>query len=881
MNYTNYKSKSNRKNKRPTIDLANVVYDEEFVSLINSLSKAIKNYYNLTVNIIRDLYNNSLIIDNNSIYSKCLINEINYNTKEKIRQLEEKIDTISNTKKIFEKNILLVQYNLNKFFNDSKQIFQNLKNIRNKKINFAIESNKIMEKYGSNNSMINFQSTFEKNDLLLSSIEDDKHYRYNNSLNNEKSLTSISYKRNSPFQLKGNSTEVNKRHKLKSLYFNNNLTNSGPILRNNDSLRIRNKLLENIPKKKKSSFENKMNYRQKNRNIHIRDLNNILEFTPEISKTKSSYNNFYINQNSNINLNSNNINNINNNNLELSYKVIEFLSLLSNISKSNSKNNPNIHKMIQNFEKTKKNLFELSKKFIEENSINESKIYSKKSSNKSTNDKEKNNKMSRKEKQLVLMNNNIENLTKGIEYKELIDKIKYLSNNVNKLEKQNKQLSFINNNTKKELMNNNLLLSKKNSQLNLITKEKSHYISQINVLQKDNEALMELIQEKNNKDINQAENQNLNQVNIIKQKEKIINDLKKKINELENKILGKNNEENLLKNKIKELNDSLKYYNNAIQEKENIIQKLQIDNKNNNNNNGYIIKKQDIQSSSKFNDLIFEQMEELTFIPNNIKKETPLNLEQVESFNFLYKTNKKEDTNLNKEEFEKLENKISELNLIIESKENEVKKYKNENSILKSFSKHNKNNKEKEEEDDEDNNTKKLEDEIKKLKMENQEILEEKNNLEINIKNILSDNKNTELILNSKNSEIKNLENNIKELEDQIKEIQTKNAQKIYNEQSSTNAKFEEEDESRNAKRTNMLEASSTKTSEFIAQLKEELKEKDNEIEYLKLELLELKNKMEENEDNFFDNSLKYSDKNDKYMEKYNAAFEEKIKFLT
>ena len=65
MNYNNYKSKSNRRNKRTIIDLANVVYDEEFVSLINSLSSTIKNYYTLTLNIIRDLYNNSLVIDNN------------------------------------------------------------------------------------------------------------------------------------------------------------------------------------------------------------------------------------------------------------------------------------------------------------------------------------------------------------------------------------------------------------------------------------------------------------------------------------------------------------------------------------------------------------------------------------------------------------------------------------------------------------------------------------------------------------------------------------------------------------------------------------------------------------------------------------------------
>ena len=695
MNYNNYKSKSNRRNKRTIIDLANVVYDEEFVSLINSLSSTIKNYYTLTLNIIRDLYNNSLVIDNNSIYSKCLINEINYNTKEKIRQLEEKIDTISNTKKIFEKNILLVQSNLNKFFNDSKQIFQNLKNIRNSKINFAIESNKKLEKYGSNNSMINFKTSFEKNDLLIDPIENGRYYKYiNNSLNSDKPLSSISYKRNRLFQMKGNSTEINKRHKLKSIYFNNNLTNNGSLIRNNDSFRIRNKLFESIPKKKKS-FEKKMNFKQKNKNIHIKNLNNILEFTPEISKNKSSYNNFYINQNSNINLNSNNINNINNNNLELSYKVIEFLSLLSNISKCNSKNNPNIQKMIQNFEKTKKNLFELSKKFIEENNTNESKIYSKKSSNNSTSEKVKNNNMSRKEMQLVLMNNNIENIQKGIEYKELIDKIKYLSNNVNKLEKQNKQLSFINNNTKKELINNNILLSKKDSQLNLINKEKSQYISRINVLKKDNEALMELIKEKNNKDINQGENSNINQLNLIKQKEKIINDLNKKINELENKILGKNNETNILNNKIIELNNSLQNYTNKIQEKENIIKQLQINNKNDKN----IIIQQDIKSSSNFNDLIFEQIEQLVYLPKENNNKIILNIENVASFNFLYKKNIKEEINISKEEIEELKKKISELNSSIESKENEIKKYKNENSILKSFAKNNKKNKVKEEEE--------------------------------------------------------------------------------------------------------------------------------------------------------------------------------------
>ena len=129
------KNKSKKSSQKKTIDLLNVVYDEEFVSLINSLSSYIKNFYSISLDIIKDLYNNSLMIDNNSIYSKCLINEIKYNTKEKIKQLSERIDSICNTKKIIEKNILLIDSNLNKFYNDSKKIFKNLKTIRNSKIN--------------------------------------------------------------------------------------------------------------------------------------------------------------------------------------------------------------------------------------------------------------------------------------------------------------------------------------------------------------------------------------------------------------------------------------------------------------------------------------------------------------------------------------------------------------------------------------------------------------------------------------------------------------------------------------------------------------------------------------------------------------------------
>ena len=108
-------------------------------------------------------------------------------------------------------------------------------------------------------------------------------------------------------------------------------------------------------------------------------------------------------------------------------------------------------------------------------------------------------------------------------------------------------------------------------------------------------------------------------------------------------------------------------------------------------NNSKVEKGQtNIKTSSNFNDLIYEKLEELTFLTNIKNSEKLLNIEQISSFYFLHKKKKEDNINnniniINNGDIEKLENKIEELNLAIESKENEIKKYKNENSILKSF----------------------------------------------------------------------------------------------------------------------------------------------------------------------------------------------------
>ena len=879
----NVKKKSRHKQSKKKIDLINVVYDEEFVSLLNSLSSNLKNFYTITLNIIKDLYSNSSVIDSNSIYSKCLINEINYNTKEKIKQLNEHIDTICNTKKIIEKNILLIDSNINKFFNDSKKIFKNMKTIRNSKINYAIESN-----YDGNNSMTNFETRFEKEDLLINKKNKEKYY--NNSMYNDKN-SSIScsklFKRNQIFPISRKNSQNNRRY--------NNLTIINQ--KNNKNKSVRNKMFDiNYNDKLFSSTLGESFTNHSKNNI----LKNSFESPQEFSRTRSSFSNFYINQNSNMNINNKNNSKNNNNNLELSYKVIEFLSLLSKISKNNSKNNPNINKVILKFEATKKNLFELSKKYIEQSNKKNNKkgtqIYNSLNQNNNNNQINQLNKTP-KDLQLILMNNNITNVRKGVQYKELIDKINYLTNVVNNLEKENKQILNINNKTKKQLINNNLLLSKKNNQLIFANKEKTDLISQINILQKDNGALMELIHEKNN-DINSNKNNNNSELKeneisdllLIEQKENIINGLNQQIKELknnyENKIKEKDNEIKKINNKNLELNNSLKSFNNMkhiIKEKEDIINELKQTLENNNNN--------------YFNDkeLIYEQLDVFSYYavdePKNniiIKKEFNSNeliLAQIEKFSVISKFKKINTENIINNEIKNkdilinnLELKIKQLNEMIIEKEKEIENNKNENIILKKYMDESK--KKKSEETEE---KKKYMEEIQKLKKENKEIIEEKSDLSNDYENLFLSNKNLEITLLSKEEEIKKKDKTIKELKAQIKEL--KNSDDNY--ENFDNDIYDETNNSKNIKnksnsKNNNFEFDIESYNEMVSQLKDEIKGKENEIEYLKIENQELKSKNEEYEELFNNSSMRQNyELNDKNNNNNINNLEEKIKFLT
>jgi chromosome segregation ATPase len=161
---------------------------------------------------------------------------------------------------------------------------------------------------------------------------------------------------------------------------------------------------------------------------------------------------------------------------------------------------------------------------------------------------------------------------------------------------------------------------------------------------------------------------------------------------------------------------------------------------------------------------------------------------------------------------------------------------------------------------------------IKNLEMKIKEITEEKSKIKSDFDKAFLDNKKLEINLVSKDEVILKLKDNIKYLEEQIKEKD----KKIIN----NNDIIAEEINSNSSKKIKTKINNNVDIythNQMISQLKDDIKEKDNEIEYLKIEIQELKSKIEEYEDNFDNSSFK---QNYELNERANV-YEEKIKFLT
>ena len=111
-----------------TINLFNVVYDDEFVFLINSLSSLIKNYFKLTRSSIAEINEG---LGNINLYSDLNKNEAQISFQE-FKDIISKAENCENKSKDIEKE-------LNVFFDKAKDIFKKMKQTRNSKIETATD----------------------------------------------------------------------------------------------------------------------------------------------------------------------------------------------------------------------------------------------------------------------------------------------------------------------------------------------------------------------------------------------------------------------------------------------------------------------------------------------------------------------------------------------------------------------------------------------------------------------------------------------------------------------------------------------------------------------------------------------------------------------
>ena len=169
----------NSQKTKSIINLSNVVYDQNFVALINSLSSHIKIFYQKIKKILEDIRNINSSLGSQTSHSKFLAKGImvkNNNFVERYRQLCDRIDMISESKKILDDNFSLINNNLSIFITDVKQIFKKMKNIRIQKINEAFNKTKKIEDMEVNNNYIN-NNIFSENNIF--NINNNDNYEYN------------------------------------------------------------------------------------------------------------------------------------------------------------------------------------------------------------------------------------------------------------------------------------------------------------------------------------------------------------------------------------------------------------------------------------------------------------------------------------------------------------------------------------------------------------------------------------------------------------------------------------------------------------------------------------------------------------------------------
>ena len=270
----------------------NLLLEDEFISLINSLSSSLKEYYLNITKIIKDLRNTSLELNKYILTSKCLINEMTNkaNIQERLNQFNKNIESINLSNKNINSNISLFEANLSKLFDNSKIIFKKMKEFQKKKIN-KIMTNHPNYSYNNKNKNLIDQNSIRKYNNKIKGLKLSLDTNKINSFSHMNKSYTNHANRKIEYSNKEESDNILNKSKCKNnkKYFNNNLSDINFLEK-----RIKNKIDNNKIMNKKSNSSSNIK-RSKNikivkiPSVNLSKFKYIFEFSP-IKKEISNYN---------------------------------------------------------------------------------------------------------------------------------------------------------------------------------------------------------------------------------------------------------------------------------------------------------------------------------------------------------------------------------------------------------------------------------------------------------------------------------------------------------------------------------------------------------------------------------------------------------------
>lgn len=600
-----------------------LIYDDEFVSLINRLNESIKEYYKVTKNNITDASSVlSFYEDQGKSIQELLEQIMNQSGSVEINDMVEQFSKINDIMTQLQINAFSNEKNLNLFFEDAKILFRKMKMKRKQKIIELINNNidaniSINKKNILNDSFSNSFNKVESNFLKKNKIlQEQMSYKKINVDNkntkpNTRFLLSISNIYLKINRLINKFTEFdNLINKMNNEAFNkyNNLQNSIKkeldslmnIIKNNVNNNITNNIIYDDQNRRSRSIPNGISKEFENLK-QIRQINE-----KKIEQLNYELNNYKINLENLKNLNkiSANLNSdyetkirelqINNNNLTINLMKAEqlikekdslILSYQSNLKKANNNNNinnnlnsedsmnlkdPQIMQLQQQINIYKNNENLLNEQIANLNNKFQIKINEYESKLSLNNDK--NSSLSRiiiKKNQDVLKLQNENN-----KYKSEIQQLKKIINSQIPIEYQNEIQRLTN-----DINNYQNIIYQYENKINELSQSKSMNLNnKINNNRFSDNLSMQKKFEILNREMQLKESEYINK-NV--KNGKIIEELKKKLTQLEKEILNYQKKEKYYEDnnnkyikQIEDMNNDILHTNKILEQKDELIKKL-------------------------------------------------------------------------------------------------------------------------------------------------------------------------------------------------------------------------------------------------------------------------------------------------------------------